>query len=258
MLAPIAPVALRRYPPSPATQHLVRHYWIPRWDLPPGRTLVQEVLEYPAANLVIEAAGTAIHPMSPGRSRRELSGRGRAVGVLLRPATARLLVPDADIRPGVPLPCPHAPGAEVNRAVDGPGDVAAADARAVSVLEAWFAGLSLRLDDAALLVNAAVDAVEHDETLVRVDELVDRLGTGYRELHRAVRHHLGVTPRWIIARHRLQEAAAALQGPEPPALADLAARLGYADQPHFSRDFARFVGVSPARYRDRRGRPPLA
>ena len=246
MLAPVAPVTVRRYPPSPSTAHLVRHYWIPRWDLPPGRTVVQEVLEYPTANLVVEPRGTAIHPMSTGRSRRELTGYGWAVGVLLRPATARLLTP-SDIRPGAPIPVPDAPTALVADAVDGrPGS---SDTAAVAVLERWFAALDLRLDDAARLVNRAVDAVETDPTLVRVDELIRHLDTTYRDLNRAVRRHLGVTPRWIIARHRLQEAAAALQSDDPPALADLAARLGYADQPHFSRDFARFIGMTPSRYR---------
>ena len=58
------------------------------------------------------------------------------------------------------------------------------------------------------------------------------------------------TPKWVIQRYRLHEAAERLRAPKEsaPALADLAAALGYADQAHFARDFKRVVGESPGAF----------
>jgi AraC-like DNA-binding protein len=56
---------------------------------------------------------------------------------------------------------------------------------------------------------------------------------------------VGVSPKWVIRRYRLQEAAEQLKGRRPPTLAALAASLGYADQPHFARDFKLTVGQTP-------------
>jgi AraC-like DNA-binding protein len=58
------------------------------------------------------------------------------------------------------------------------------------------------------------------------------------------RTYVGVTPKWVLQRYRLHEAAEQLAGPNPP-FAALAASLGYADQAHFGRDFKRTIGQTP-------------
>ena len=66
-----------------------------------------------------------------------------------------------------------------------------------------------------------------------------------RALQRAFRTHVGVSPKWVMQRYRLHEAAERLREEKPPSLAALAAALGYADQAHFARDFKRAVGQTP-------------
>src|SRR5918993_4425092 len=56
-----APVRLARLPVGPAVAELVRHVWIPRWQLPPGMAVEQGVLEYPSANLVVEPESAALY-----------------------------------------------------------------------------------------------------------------------------------------------------------------------------------------------------
>ena len=73
-------------------------------------------------------------------------------------------------------------------------------------------------------------------------------GIGLRSLQRLVREQLGLTPKWLIRRYRMQEAAAALADADAPALADLAASLGFADQAHLSREFRAVIGETPRRY----------
>jgi AraC-like DNA-binding protein len=67
-----------------------------------------------------------------------------------------------------------------------------------------------------------------------------------RTLQRRLREHVGVGPKALLKRLRLQEAAARLAEGEP--LADLAYALGYCDQAHFARDFTEAVGHPPGRY----------
>ena len=48
--------------PAPADlTHMIRWFWIPRWNLPPGEVSTQKVLPFPATNLVIEPSMIALH-----------------------------------------------------------------------------------------------------------------------------------------------------------------------------------------------------
>ena len=58
---------------------------------------------------------------------------------------------------------------------------------------------------------------------------------------------LGLTPKWLIQRRRLQEAAELLRTGEEGA-AEVGAMLGYADQAHFIRDFSAVTGMTPGRF----------
>ena len=74
-----------------------------------------------------------------------------------------------------------------------------------------------------------------------------------RALQRLVHRRLGLTPKWLIQRRRLQEAVERLRE-RPASVGDVAAVLGYADQPHFIRDFSRVTGMTPGEFAARHGR----
>jgi transcriptional regulator GlxA family with amidase domain len=69
-----------------------------------------------------------------------------------------------------------------------------------------------------------------------------------RSLQRLFAAHVGLTPKAVLARYRLQDAAAAIDAGDVDDLAGLAASLGWFDQAHFSRDFRAVVGVPPSAY----------
>ena len=50
----------------------VRWIWIPRWNLPAGQRDRQEVLPFPACNLVVEPDGIALYGPTTSISYREL------------------------------------------------------------------------------------------------------------------------------------------------------------------------------------------
>lgn len=83
--------------------------------------------------------------------------------------------------------------------------------------------------------------------LTRVDDLAHRHHVGVRRVQRLFAEYVGASPKWVIRRYRMQEAAAnAAVG--PVSWTRLAADLRYSDQAHFCRDFIANVGVAPSSY----------
>ncbi len=80
------------------------------------------------------------------------------------------------------------------------------------------------------------------------DQLSVASGLSVRSLQRLFAGYVGVSPKWVMRRARLHEAAARADGGEPVDWAALARDLGYADQAHLTRDFAATIGVPPSRY----------
>jgi transcriptional regulator GlxA family with amidase domain len=87
-----------------------------------------------------------------------------------------------------------------------------------------------------------------DPTLVRVEQVGELSGWSMRTLQRRFAAELGVPPKWVLARYRLQEAALALEQDPAVDLAALAVRLGWYDQAHLTNDFRRMLGETPAQY----------
>ncbi|MBB2205221.1 helix-turn-helix transcriptional regulator [Gluconacetobacter takamatsuzukensis] len=83
-----------------------------------------------------------------------------------------------------------------------------------------------------------------------VADLVLKSGWAERALQRLFRDYLGVSPKWVIRRFRLQEAAECLAR-QTGTIASVAAELGYFDQTHFARDFKSVIGLSPRHFLDK-------
>lgn len=192
--------------------------------------------------------------MSTGLSLKELRGTGWALGALLQPTAGALLLGRsvAELTDGH-IDLALVPG------IDGDGLtkrvrvlVAAAPedpARrlaAVGCLERELARM-LPVDDEGRLVNAVVEYVEGDPAVRRVRQVCAKFDLGERTLQRLVARRLGLHPKWLIQRRRLQEAAARLRT-DPGDLARIAAELGYADQAHLANDFRTVTGLTPGDY----------
>ncbi len=103
-------------------------------------------------------------------------------------------------------------------------------------------------DPVAEQAAALVACITADPGLRRVDQLSAASGMSARSLQRLFADFVGVSPKWVMRRARLHEAAERADSGEPVDWAELAADLGYADQAHLTRDFTVTIGVSPTRY----------
>jgi transcriptional regulator GlxA family with amidase domain len=89
----------------------------------------------------------------------------------------------------------------------------------------------------------------NDRALTRVEQVAASAGLGVRSLQRLFAQYVGVGPKAVLTRYRLQDALAAVDAGEAEDLSELAARLGWFDQAHLTRDFGRSVGRTPSAYR---------
>jgi AraC-like DNA-binding protein len=58
-----------------------------------------------------------------------------------------------------------------------------------------------------IAVTGIVQAIASDRSLTRVEMLAPRFSIGLRQLQRVFRAYVGVSPKWVIQRYRLIEAA---------------------------------------------------
>ena len=251
VLYPAAMPTLHRLPPPGRVSSLVRWFWIPEWDIAPGRASRQELLAFPACNLAVEPTLVGLAGPTTRRSHRDLAGRGWTVGALLRPAAVPHLTTDPyvlrDRYQALDLPDLHR---TVAAAVTGRGEGGPAPRPCRRGVHRLAGRDAARPPDAdGLRANALAELVDGDPSVLQVQDAASRLNVSARTLQRLARRHVGLSPAAMIRRRRLQEAAERLRTNPGADLATVAAELGYADQAHLCGDFRAVLGCTPSSYR---------
>ncbi len=244
-----------RYTSGPGMAELVRRYWIPVWSLPPGASTVQRVLQYPVCLVVVSREYSLLVGVTTGLGRQELSGEGWAVGAMLQPAAGALLLgaPVSELT-DTRLPLADLPGLDgaavtdqVRAAMRGAPTAEASHHAAIEVLEQALERVG-PVDEEGRLVNRIVSFVEDHSEVQRVGQICDAFGIGERALQRLTGRRIGLSPKWLVQRRRLHEAAGRLRAGARVDLAAVATDLGYADQAHFTRDFRTVTGLTPGAF----------
>lgn len=81
----------------------------------------------------------------------------------------------------------------------------------------------------------------------RVEALAAEVGWSSRHLSARFRKEIGLAPKAVARLARAEHAAQLVR--DGQSLADVAYAAGYADQPHFNRDFRELVGCAPGEFR---------
>ncbi len=246
----------REHPVSPELEPYVERFWTVRWDragAPPYRA---EVLTDPAINLSVEEGShprfgvvlpaALVHGVVRRRFSVDLHGTGAVAAVKFRPGgftafTGRPPVRDVVVRLTDELRL------DVAALL---GDVLAEDddVARTAVLDAALRPLAPEPPAAFLDLLAVLERMRADRGLVRVAQVGAACGLSVRALERLFTTYVGVGPKAVLARHRLQDAVALMDAGDVDGLAELATELGWFDQAHFTRDFGAVVGVTPSAY----------
>ena len=239
---------LSRFHPHPKLTGFVEHFWIVRWDLVETESYKQDILSHPSVHLVFERGSTRIWGIITNKFTRFLEGKGKVLGI--------------KFRPGGFFPFYGKP---VSRLQDKQLAFSNVFNEDVSTIEANILDPnkdSVMAEQAELFllkhlpqpdpkideVCRIIDRIQQDTSILKVDQLVERLSASKRTLQRLFQRYVGVSPKWVIQRHRLHEAAEQMASAESTDWSQLALKLGYYDQSHFIRDFKAIVGQSPGEY----------
>jgi len=248
----------RDAPVADSLQPFVERYWSVAWNRtgqPPFRS---QVLSHPSVNVAVNEGtdpqfgfplpAVCVHAVVTRRFVIDLVGVGRTIAVKFRPggfaAFTGVLPPGNTVAPlrGELRLEP----AVLLRDVLAEGDHEAAAA----VLDAALAALAPEPEAAYLDLQGLLARMAGDRNLVRVDQVAALGAMSVRSLQRLFAGYVGVSPKAVLARYRLQDAAAVIDAGVDN-LAEVAASLGWFDQAHFSRDFRAVVGTTPSAYLQR-------
>lgn len=239
---------LSRYLPAQDLSFFVEFYWVVRWDLRGQEPYVQETLPHPCVHLVFEPGQSMVFGVSTGKFSRKLEGKGRVFSIKFRPGA---------FYPFVKLPVSRftntscsveevfgEDGRKLEEAMLACDD----EQRMLEIAERFLRERGPERDAHIETINQIVDSIIAHPEITRVDDIVERFRLNKRTLQRLFNQYVGVSPKWVIKRYRLHEAAERLASSEHVDWTRLAHDLEYFDQAHFIKDFKAIVGKTPAEY----------
>lgn len=257
----------RSAPEGPLAE-LVAHIWWVEWAVPmERRPFTQRVLTDPCVHVTVEHAAEParmhghatptflLHGVVRDVFSVDLPARGWVCGACLHPGAFTALTG----RSGADDVGTVVPATERLTGLDAVDSAVLAEpdrdgrARAyrAALGQAWGQHVERVQDDASYqVVRRACDLLDRREATT-VAGVAESVNVSARTLQRLFGRYIGLTPQWVVRRHRMQDAAARIDADEGQSLADIAADVGWSDQAHFTRDFAAVLGVTPAVYRDR-------
>lgn len=103
-----------------------------------------------------------------------------------------------------------------------------------------------RIDERVL---AACEAIARAGGAAEIERIAEATNLSRRQLERRFASTVGIPPKVLCRVTRLRRSVSLLHAPEAaPGLSEVALRAGYADQPHFTREFRALAGTTPGAY----------
>lgn len=239
---------LVRFVPDPSVAAVVERYWSVRWALAPDDSYLSETMPYPSVNVVFEPGASHVNGICTRRWSRTLRGAGRVFAAKFWPGAfaAFFARPIAELTDRS-LPIADVFGSAGNTLVD---ELLAQeeDERRARVFEAFLVPRLPTRDAERARVTEIVALALAERGPRRTVELADAASLSVRSLQRLFQRYLGVTPKWLLCRARIQEAAERVAKGAVIEWAQLARELGYFDQAHFASDFKAQIGKTPSAY----------
>lgn len=250
--------------PGPLSE-VAAYYWWVTWRRAERATFRQQVLGHPATHLTVEAAeggvlhglpvpAALVHGLVTRVFAVDLPAAGRVSGIAFHPGGLAALLGRgvADLTDTV-VPASAvlggAAGGLTEHVLGEDDDAARRDVLVARLGEVLTPRLEqVRADEGYRTVREAVALMRRRE-LVALGPVADHVHVSVRTLQRLFARYVGASPLWVLRRHRLQDAVAALDAGEGGDLSALAASLGFADHAHLTREFTATIGVPPSHYR---------
>lgn len=122
----------------------------------------------------------------------------------------------------------------------------ASDARArIAIMENFLLQQLSKFQPEQNYFSEAIKRIYHSEGSMSIESLSKTLFVCERQLQRAFKVNLGISPKAYLRVIRFKNIYKQLQGNENLNWAELAHRYAYSDQAHFIREFKTFTGATP-------------
>ena len=243
--------SLRAFLPEERLRPLISHYWIVRWNVPPGLTYrPTEVLAAPVVNLFFILGRAFVYGLTTQTLEYEARGRGVMAGATFQPggffpywgkSMAELPAHQTDLT----TVFPDATAGFSTRLL-------ARDDEAIARgIEDLVKRRSVKVSPHLATITAIVKTAGLERGVQNVREASARFGIPARTLQHVFRREVGVSLKWVIMRARLLEAVQVAYRQRKPDWVGVALELGYSSQAHFIADFRRATGRSPGAFHRR-------
>ncbi|WP_127533217.1 helix-turn-helix domain-containing protein [Paenibacillus kobensis] len=243
---------LNRYEPSAGLAPYIEHFWTVRYDLTGQPPFRQTILSFPSVNLSFEQEGgsffTGVYGVPRTTYTRVIQNEGMVLGIKFRPG---------GFYPFWQQPVSLLTG-RICEASDLFGPVIQTLQEQIWQQDSGeqMARLGERFllerlpepDDNAELTGRIIQLAINNREMTRVEEMAEQSGMSVRALQRLFSRYVGVSPKWVIQRYRMQEAAELLEQGGALDWASLSQQLGFYDQAHFIKTFKAMIGKSPDAY----------
>ena len=209
---------------------------------------MQEVLSHPCVHLVFEPGQSGIFGANTGKFTRQLEGQGRVFSIKFRPGAFYPFVKEP-VSQFTNTSCGFEEVFdEAGRALEEAMLACDDETRMIEIAEHFLRERRPEQDAHIETINQIVDYIIAYPEITRVDNIVEHFHLNKRTLQRLFSQYVGVSPKWVIKRYRLHEAAERAASSEHMDWSSLAQDLEYFDQAHFIKDFKAIVGKTPAEY----------
>ncbi|EMY71504.1 helix-turn-helix domain-containing protein [Leptospira vanthielii] len=228
--------------------YFIEHYWTVSWDLTGKEPYLAETLPYPSVHIVFEKGNSKIFGVTKGRFSTLLEGKGSVFGIKFRPGGFYpFFQKNISILTDKTIPISEFTKENIlslEKTIFQKED----EESRINIIETWLEKILPERDPKIPLINTMIDKMKEDRTIQSVDQISKLFSINLRSLQRLFREYVGVSPKWVIQRFRIQEVAERMEKEKTIPYAEMALELGYYDQAHFIKDFKNTIGLSPEEY----------
>ncbi|MCW7469563.1 helix-turn-helix domain-containing protein [Leptospira kanakyensis] len=237
-----------RYFANEKLDFFIEHYWTVSWDLTDKKPYLAETLPYPSIHIVFEKGNSKIFGVTKGRFSTLLQGKGSVFGIKFRPGGFYpfLKKPVANLT-NKTIPIQEITNDDVSDLENKIFQIEDAEKK-IQLIEFWLETHAPKPDFKVSFINRIVDRIKDDVNIKSVEQLTKLFSINLRSLQRLFQEYVGVSPKWVIQRFRIQGVAERIENQKTIQYAEMALELGYYDQSHFIKDFKKTIGLSPEDY----------
>jgi hypothetical protein len=192
---------LERFEAGEALHAFVEHYWAVTWEEQPPVT--RETVPHPSVHLVLEPGRCELHGVYPRRFSRIIEGSGRVLGIKFRPGGFRAFVEESVARFTGKIVAPSTVFGPKIHQLEAEAEACAQAGTAFELVDDFLTRFNPTPTAELASISEIVRSIADDRSITRVEMLAERFDVGRRQLQRVFRDYVGVSPKWVIQRHRL-------------------------------------------------------